>query len=301
LIDQRISDLNCNAFGDGVAESCLTLAETGSWVQFSDSNSTQGSLSSASAPAFSNATGSEAQTFTYGYDHALDSSAVLGFSGSYTRSNVDEDTQSNAFTNLEIAQLSAYAGHQIGNVELVSKASYTYAEANSRRQAFEVIQSDVEVNGLNVHGTASYNAKLGNGYYAKPHLGVQYSDITTSAFTESGGLNLNIDQTETSVLEGRVGLTLCARKALSDTTRADYYVTGALRNDFYGERSDLGFAFAGQNGSLAINNPGAYGVQALAGVNFISGENFSFGGAVNGEVSDQENSVGGSVQTKIRW
>ena len=301
LIDQRLNDLNCNAIGDGAAESCLTFAETGSWVQFSDSNSTQGSLSSSTSPAFNNATGSEAQTFTYGYDHALDNAAVLGFSGSYTRSNVEQDFDSNSFSDLEIAQFGAYAGQQIGNVELVSKASYTHAEANTRRQAFEVIQSDVEVTGLNVHGTASYNARLGNGYYAKPHLGLQYSDITTSAFSETGGLNLNIDETSTNVLEGRVGLTLGARKALSDTTRADYYVTGALRNDFYGERTDLGFAFAGQTGSLAINNPGAYGVQGLAGVNFISGENFSFGGAVNGEVSDEENSVGGSVQTKIRW
>ena len=184
---------------------------------------------------------------------------MLGFSGSYTRSNVEQDFDSNSFSDLEIAQFGAYAGQQIGNVELVSKASYTHAEANTRRQAFEVIQSDVEVTGLNVHGTASYNARLGNGYYAKPHLGLQYSDITTSAFSETGGLNLNIDETSTNVLEGRVGLTLGARKALSDTTRADYYVTGALRNDFYGERTDLGFAFASQTGSLAINNPGAYG------------------------------------------
>ena len=42
LIDQRLNDLNCNAFGDGEAENCFTFAETGSWVQISDSNSTHG-------------------------------------------------------------------------------------------------------------------------------------------------------------------------------------------------------------------------------------------------------------------
>lgn len=300
LIDQRLNDLNCNAVG-GSDQTCSTFAETGAWVQVSDTSSTQGSLSSLSTPAFNSAAGANSRTFTYGYDHALEDSTVVGFSGTYIQNNVDEESETNSFTDLEVAQVSAYAGHQFGNVDLVSQASYTYAEANTRRQSFEAIRSELDVNGLNLQGTASYNADIGAGYYAKPHVGLQYSDVTTSAFTENGGLNLNIDETNTSVLEGRVGLTLGARKAVSDTTRADYYVTAAVRNDFYGERSDLGYAFAGQTGSLAVTNEGSYGVQGLAGLNILSGKNFSFGGAVNAELSDQENSVGGSVQTKIRW
>lgn len=300
LIDQRLNDLNCNAVGGG-DQTCSTFAETGAWVQVSDTNSTQGSLSSLSTPAFNSAAGANSRTFTYGYDHALEDSTVVGFSGTYIQNNVDEESEANSFTDLEVAQVSAYAGHQFGNVDLISQASYTYAEANTRRQSFEAIRSELDVNGLNLQGTASYNADIGAGYYAKPHVGLQYSDVTTSAFTENGGLNLDIDKSNTSVLEGRVGLTLGARKAVSDTTRADYYVTAAVRNDFYGERSDLGYAFAGQTGSLAVTNEGAYGVQGLAGLNILSGKNFSFGGAVNAELSDQENSVGGSVQTKIRW
>jgi len=300
LIDQRLTDLNCNAIG-GSDQTCSTFAETGAWVQYSDTSATQGSLSSLSTPAFTSNVGSEGRTFTYGYDHAVADATVVGFSGTYIENNVDENDETNSFTDLEVAQVSAYAGHQIGKVDLVSKASYTYAEADTRRQSFEAIRSEVEVKGLNVQSTASYNADMGAGYYAKPHLGLQYSDITTSAFTENGGLNLNIDETNTSVLEGRVGLTVGARKAVSEKTRADYYVTAALRNDFYGERSDLGYAFAGQTGSLALQNQGSYGVQGLAGLNILSGKNFSFGGAVNAELSDQENSVGGSVQTKIRW
>ena len=112
---------------------------------------------------------------------------------------------------------------------------------------------------------------------------------------------MNIDEVNSNVLDGRVGLTLGARKAISEETRADMYVTGAVRNDFYGDRDDIGFNFAGQSGSLAVANTARFAVQGLAGVNVVSGKTFTFGAAVNSEFSNDENSVGGSVQTKLRW
>lgn len=309
-VDQRLNDLNCNTFVDSRAttslasdgeQKCQTFAESGAWVQSSRPNSTQGSLSLSAPTYFNNGSDQDSLTMTYGYDHAVDNSTIVGFSGTYTESQIDEDSYAVSSTELDVLQFNAYAGHRIGNAHLVTKASYSYGEADTRRQSFDVIKSEVEINGLNLQGVANYNVNLGQGYYLQPEAGLHYNKVSTSAYSETGGLNLNVDGVDSNVLDGRVGMTLGARKVVSDSTRADVYVTGALRNDFYGSRDDIGYNFAGQSGSLAVNNLNEFAVQALAGVNVLSGENFSFGAAVNSEFSGDENAVGGSVQTKLRW
>ncbi len=311
-IDQRLNDLDCNAFYDGREtasfgsegnQACQSFAQNGAWIQTSRPQGTDGSLS-LSAPSFFNAgSGQDSLTMTYGYDHVLDETTVVGFSGSYTETEIDEDSRTVASTDtdLEIVQFNAYAGHRVGNAHFVTKASYAYGEADTNRQSFEAIKSQIDINSLNVESVASYNVDIGKGLYLKPEAGLHYSNVSTSAFTETGGLNLNVSEASTNVLDASVGLTLGARKVISDNTKADVYFTGALRNDFYGDRDDLGFDFAGQSGSLAVTTLNEFAVQGLAGVNILSGKNFSFGGAVNGEFSGNENAVGGSVQTKIRW
>ena len=298
-IDQRLNDLNCNSF-DG-EQNCQAFAESGAWAQVSGSHSTEGSLSLTGSAFFNNGSDQDNVTMTYGYDQLVGESTIVGFSGSYTESELDDDTQAVSSTELDVLQFNAYAGHRIGNAHLVTKASYSHGEADTRRQSFDVIRSEVDINGLNFQGLASYDVNLGQGVYLKPEAGFHYNNVTTSAFTESGGLNLDVSASKSNVLDSRVGLTLGARKLLAGATQADVYVTGAVRNDLYGQRGDIGYNFAGQSGSLAVLNEDQFAVQALAGVNVLSGENFSFGAALNSEFSDTENAVGGSLQTKVRW
>jgi hypothetical protein len=311
LIDNRLSNLECNAFGqktnavaldaNAPVESCLKLAETGSWFQSSRPDSSQGSLSLSTPTLFNNGFGQDSLILTAGYDQAVSDSTIIGFSGSYTESDIHENADFTSSVYLDAIQVSAYAGHRVGNLHLTTKASYSHGEANTRRQSFDVIRSEVDLDSANIQSVASYNVDLGKGYYLKPEAGFHYNNITTQAFTESGGLNLSIDETNTNVLDARVGMTFGARQILSEKSRADFFVTGAVRNDLFGERDEIGYAFADRTGSLALTNTDAFAVQGLAGVNFISGEKFSFSGTVNSEFSENETSVGGSVQTKIRW
>ena len=309
-IDHRLNDLECNAFYDGRtttsvasdgAETCQTFAVSGAWAQSSRPNASQGSLSLSAPKYYNNGSGLDNITMTYGYDQLVGDSTIVGFSGSYTESETEDDSFAVSSTELDILQFSAYAGHRIGNAHLVTKASYSHGEADTRRQSFDVIKSQVDIDGLNVQSLASYNVNMGQGYYLQPEASLNYNDISTGSYSEFGGLNLDVSEANSNVLDGRVGLTLGARKIISDTSRANVYVTGALRNDIYGNREDIGFNFSGQSGSLAVANVDEFAVQALAGFNVVSGKTFSFGGAVNSEFSETENSVGGSVQTKIRW
>lgn len=309
-IDHRLSDLNCHTFfdvretaslGADNGESCQPFGETGAWVQSSRPHATGGSLSLNAPTFFNNGFDQDNITMTYGFDQAVDDSTIVGLSGSYTESEIDEDSYAVSSTELDVVQFAAYAGHRVGNAQFVTKASYAHGEAETHRQSFDVIKSQVDINALNVQSVASYNVNLGQGFYLKPEAGFHYNNISTGSYAESGGLNLNVDEVNSNVLDGRVGLTLGARKVISDATKADVYITGALRQDVYGNRDDIGFNFAGQSGSLAVANVDKFAVQALAGINLLSGENFSFGGAVNSEFSDSENSVGGSLQTKVRW
>ena len=311
-IDQRLNDLECNHFydarqtaslNDSAAESCQSFAsETGSWVQVSNPNSiSQGSLSLAAPTFFNDGSDRDSVTMTYGYDHALNDSTVVGFTGSYTESQIDDNEFNVSSTDLDVLQFSAYAGHRIGNLNLVTKASYSSGEAETRRQSFEAIQSDVNLNGFNVQSVASYDVDLGKGFYLSPEAGFVYDNVTTSAFTESGGLNLNVSGTSTNVLDARAGLTLGARRAVSDTLRADVYVGAAVVDGLYGQRDDLGFSFGGQSGTIASRRLDNFAVQGLMGVNLLSGKKFSFGAALNSEFSDTETAIGSSVQTKLRW
>lgn len=309
-VDYRLNDLACNEFGDSRVsasfgseslQSCLTFAQSGAWVQSSHGGTTQGSLSSAAPTFLTGGLDQDSITMVYGYDQAISDSTVLGFSGSYTETQTADNNLAASSTELDIVQLSAYTGHRVGNAHFVTKASFSHGEADTRRQSFDVIRSEVDINAINAQSVASYNVNLGQGYYLKPEAGLHYNNITTGSFLESGGLNLAVNEATSNVLDGRVGLTLGARKLIADNTRANVFVTGALRNDIYGSRDDIGFNFSGQAGSLAVANLDQFAVQALAGINILSGENFTFGGAVNSEFSQNENSVGGRVQTRIRW
>ncbi len=309
-IDQRINDLNCNHFYDGSettslgsssGEACQSFAETGAWIQVSTPYSTEGNLSLGSPSYFNDGSDNDSVTMTYGYDHAVDNGTVVGFTGRYTKTEINDDVQNVSSTDLDVLQLSAYAGHRIGNLNLVTKASYSSGVAETRRQSYEVIKSDVSLHGLNVQSVASYDVDLGKGIYLKPEAGFLYDNVTTNAFTEAGGLNLDVDGTSSNVLDARMGLTLGARRAVSDTLRADVYVTAAVVDDLYGKRDEIGYSFGGQSGSFASRSLDNFAVQGLMGVNLLSTENFSFGASVNSEFSDTESAVGSSLQTKLRW
>lgn len=309
-IDQRLNDLDCNSFYDGREtasfgsegnQKCQAFAETGAWIQTSSPQASNGSLSLSSPTFFNSGSSQDSLTLTYGYDKVIDETTVLGLSGSYTETEIDEDNNTTSSTELDIVQFNAYAGHRAGNAHFVTKASYSFGEADTSRQSFEVIKSEIDINSLNVESVASYNVDMGKGFYLQPEVGLHYTNVSTSAYAETGGLNLNVSEAETNVLDASLGMTFGARKVIAGNAKADLYFTGALRNDFYGDRDDLGFDFAGQSGSLAVTTLDKFAVQGLAGVNILSGENFSFGGAVNGEFSGNENAVGGSVQTRIRW
>jgi len=283
-IDQRLNDLDCNHFYDARetsslntdgAQECQSFTQTGSWTHVATPTATQGSLSF-SAPANFTA-GSDNVSATYGYDQVVDNNTVVGLSGGYTRTEADNESFNVSSTELDVVQFSAYAGHRIGNVNLVTKASFSTGEAETRR------------------------INLGKGFYAKPEAGFNYDNLTTSSFTETGGLNLDVSETSSNVLDARAGLTLGARRQVSDSLRADVYVTGAVVDDLYGQRDDLDFSFSGQSGSLASRQLDNFAVQGLMGVNLLSSETFSFGAAVNSEFSGSESAVGTSVQTKLRW
>lgn len=308
-IAQRLNDLDCNQFYDGRETStlnisgvqgCQSFAQTGSWVQVATPETRQGSLS-LSAPSSLNAAGNNSITMTYGYDQAVDNDTVVGITGSYTRTEADNEAFSVSGTDLDVMQFSAYAGHRIGNMNFITKASFSSGEAETRRQSYEVIRADVGFRGLNVESVASYDVNLGKGFYMKPEAGFLYDNLTTDAYTEVGGLNLDVSKTGSNVLDARMGVTLGARRQISDSLRADVYVSGAVVDDVYGQRDNVEYSVAGQFGSLNSRQLDNFAVQGLMGVNLLSSDKFSFGAALNSEFSGTETAIGTSVQTKLRW
>ena len=167
------------------------------------------------------------------------------------------------------------------------------------RQAFETIESDYDIDAFTAQAAASYTVDFGSAYLT-PLVGVQYGVVSADGYTENGGLNIAIDDTETDYLEGRVGFTLGKQFNEGGDLR-DYFIRAALVNDFGGGADDLDIAFSNQALSLQSFDADDLRVNGQIGYNWISGNALSLGAVVGGDLSDSYTSVSGNMRVKYNF
>ena len=280
-------------------EDRYATAQTGAWVQGAYRYSDQENDAPSSTTLFDNGYNANSYTFAVGYDHALDDQTIVGVTGSFSEVNIDANRDANSSSNLDIFQIGVYGSRQFGQLNVSGQASYVAGEGDTQRAAFETITGNFDIDGFNIGALASYDFEFGD-YYVAPLLGLQYSSIDTDGLTESGGLNIQVEDSNTDFIEGRAGATFGVRQELSQSI-ADFYLTVAAINDFGGGPDDITLSFANQSTTLTQLDTNDLRGQAIAGVNWYSGETLTIGGTINGELANDFTSIGGSIRAKFNF
>jgi len=192
---------------------------------------------------------------------------------------------------ISVYQLTAYGSHRVGAVELSAQLGYAFGDIESEREAFETIESNYDLDGLNAQAMASYTYNFAESYYLEPLIGVQYSSISTDAYTEAGGLNLSIGARSSDYFEGRIGARLGTQIQSLDSS-TDFFLSAALVNDLSGDAENLNIGFANQSLSLSTLDMDESRIDTQAGFSWISTDSISAGVTLDGKFSDTYTSLG---------
>ena len=312
IISQRLSNLKRSASANGpalYASNSLTglskerysTAQSGAWIQGGYRYAKQENVTSQSQSLLTNGYDANSVTIALGYDYALDDNTILGLSGSYTDLNLDSRSTIESERDVSVFQVGAYAARQYGSLQISGQASYAFGDVDAEREAFEQITGEFDIDGFNFQGLASYDYEFGNGYYVEPHVSLQYSNVSTDAFTEVGGLGLTIDDTSNDYFEGRAGATLGFRSNLDETAYTDFYATVGVITDFSGDPDELNLNFANQNVSVLGLDSEDTRLETILGVNIFSSGSWSVGGTLNGEWASDYTAVGGNLRLKYNF
>lgn len=164
--------------------------------------------------------------------------------------NTEADRDSDDLVEIDVFQITGYAAKLIQGWEISGQASYAFGEADTQRFAFERITGNYDVDALTFEGHVRKAFDFDGNNYAAPYAGLRYSAVGTDAFTEDGGLDISIEDTDENYLQGQAGLTVGHRINKADTD-ADIFFGLGLVNEFNDGSSALDIAFADQ--ALTLN------------------------------------------------
>lgn len=275
-----------------VADRLTSEAPGGAWVQASRRSS------DLDAEALSVAGyGADTTAVTFGYDRKVSDALRLGVSYTFADSDIDEEDVTNGETNeLDTNQIAAYAGFDAGNVLVSGQFGYVFGDGESTRITdLGTVTSEYDVDGFIAQATAAYDLGI-----FKPEAGLRYGSISQDDFTETGGLNLDVDVDSVNYLEGTVGASVSPELenfgswTLKPTVRANYVY------DFISDSRDVTVTLAGAPSQLLSSGDAAGSrFEIGAGVDLVSTSGLAIGVAYEGDFASGFSSNAGLVRARI--
>ena len=235
-----------------------------------------------------------------GYDVALGGDALIGLSGGYVRLTTESDRESNDSVDVDLYQITGYAAKLIQGWEVSGQASYAFGEAETQRFAFERISGEYDVDALTFEGHVRKAFDFDGNNYAAPYVGLRYSAVGTDAYTEDGGLDISIDDTDENYLQGQAGLTVGHRIIKADTA-ADIFLGLGLVNEFNDGSSELDIAFADQALTLNTAEVDDLRFNPSVGFNWSSNQGVAVGAVGEAEFGDTYSSYSLSGRVKFSF
>ena len=243
---------------------------------------------------------SDSLNLAIGYDVAVGNDLLLGVSGGYIRVDADSDRDSQESVDLDLFQVTGYAAKLIQGWQVSAQASYAIGEADTQRFAFERISGNYDVDAFTVEGHVKKPFDFGGDNYIAPYAGVRYSSIGTDAYTEEGGLDISIDDTDTDYLQGEAGLTL-GHRIVKDDSMTDLFVGLGVVNEFNDGATDLNIAFADQALSLESSEVDDLRFNPSVGFNWSSNEGVAVGAVGDLEIGDTYTAYSVSARLKFSF
>jgi uncharacterized protein YhjY with autotransporter beta-barrel domain len=276
--------------------------QTGFWINGTYRVADQDNTNNTGGP--SNGYESDILSVASGFDFAVSDSTLLGLSVAYSNIDTDLDRASGGESELDAYHFSVYAAHRAGPVFLSGQAGYTTSDIEAVRLTnlgAGTIRSDFDVDGFSAQLNASYDISLGgNGYFA-PLVGLNYSRFSTDDYVEDGGLDLLIDVESTDFVEARGGFLLGYEAKTDNGSFINLFGKVAYVVNLSDNATNVTARFGTQTVVLQGIETNDERVELGAGVNFYGDNNLTIGASVDGEVSSDYSSIGGTFRVKFAF
>ncbi|MEM1134029.1 MAG: autotransporter domain-containing protein [Pseudomonadota bacterium] len=268
--------------------------ETGLWGQFlgrtADRDAENTSVTGYDADAFG---------LTIGVDFAASETLRVGVSYSYADIDIDQNGAGAEQSDISASQISAYLGYNQDKLFVNGLVGYSFSDVDTSRTSFVgPVSGNFDVDGIRAQVNAGY--ELGTETVSiVPFVGLNYASFSSDNYTETGGLNLDIDARDVDFLEGRIGARLATQSDSGFSVRGNV----AYAYDFIGDARvfDLGFAGAGAPFRVASTDGEQSRFEFGAGLNYGQETGFSVGLDYQGELASGYNSHAGVLRLRYAF
>lgn len=150
----------------------------------------------------------DALSFTLGIDGAIGETVRIGAAYTYADIDVDQRGRGNERADINASQISGYVGYDSDKIFATGIAGYSFNSVDTNRQGpAGAATSNFDLDGFRAQGRLGY--KLGSEKFdVSPYVGLNFANLSSDSYTETGALDLSIDPTTVSYLEGTAGVRL---------------------------------------------------------------------------------------------
>ena len=244
--------------------------------------------------------GYSADTFgiSIGGDTKVGEQLTIGAAFNYANIDLNNRNLASQSTDIDSFEVSAYAGYQADNFFANAQIGYLFGDVESTRDGVTgAIAGDFDVDGFTAEATAGSNYQAGNVVII-PTAGARFASISQDDFSETGGLNLDVDVDSVQYLDLRIGANFTA-----DFDGFKPFARVGYAYDVIGDERafDVNFAGAASPFTLTSTEPSQSRFEIGAGYNIVAGNGFSIGIEYDGEFSSDYQAHGGLIRARVEF
>ena len=139
--------------------------------------------------------------FTAGLDSAFGPFHAVGLTAGFASTEIESVADNDDPLDVLTVQLGAYAGYEIGNLGIEAMAGIGYNDFESERNVLVgdfIGESSGDWSGTHINASlrAGYDYDIGEKFFVRPAVSLDYLTLTENAYTETGssGIALDIDE-----------------------------------------------------------------------------------------------------------
>jgi len=258
--------------------------------------------------------GFDAETYGLagGWDANLDEDGYVtgGFALSYANSDIDGQDAGNSQTDIESYQVTLYGDYTTSGGYIEGLVGYARNSVDTSRQ--------IAIGALNRTATGDYEADqymasidagipvmVGSNSFLTPHVGFQYTHMSSDSFTETGAgdLNLTVIPEDLDIALGIVGARYHFNMPSENGTLTPE-LRGSVMLDFASDEAQSSSTFAG--GGAAFTTAGADVAELAwsfgAGLSYSTDDGgMTFGADYDAEIKDDFLGHSGKVEFKLHF
>ena len=220
----------------------------------------------------------------------------------YTNISIDNDGVGNQQSDVDAFRLAGTLDYRSGPLFASTEIGYTYGSVDtSRNSVAGTISGDFDVQGFSARAAAGYDLSVGPATTLTPEVGLRYARFSADDFTESGGLNLSVQQDDAEFLEGVIGVTARTKVQLGAASITPF-VRGAYVYDFSSSNQGLTASFDGASPfSLNADEQSESRFEIGLGFDANVSETVSVGIGYEGEFASDYDAHAGVLRVAVKF